>query len=38
VHCSADGTIVHNPNAMPIWATVDERIVRIDAGQTVRLG
>lgn len=33
--CSADGTLVHNPNATPVWATVKEQIVKIGPGVTV---
>lgn len=35
---SADGSIVHNPNAIPIWATMDGKAIRIEPGQTVKVG
>ena len=34
---TAAGDMVHNPNAISVWISVDDRKVEIPAGQTVRL-
>jgi peptidoglycan-N-acetylglucosamine deacetylase len=34
---SADGSIVHNPTATTIWATVDEKPIQITPGQTLQI-
>lgn len=37
MRCSADGSLIHNPNAIPVWATVNETIISIAPGETQRL-
>lgn len=34
---SADCKIIHNPNAIDIWASIDGNIIKIASGETVRL-
>lgn len=35
MQCSADGKTVRNPNAIPVWFTLGEEIVRVEPGQAV---